>query len=152
MKSYNDLFYCMSRVPFLKKHMQELREATTKDGLLRGRYCAPEYGGLHCIMMPQNTQGAMMSASMSVNHRGGMRCHLCRMKLYNLLINGSWILWVQLIHRGRGLVRYIITATNYMTRWVTATPIVDCTAATASKFIFDNIVTQFGCPKILMSD
>ena len=28
----------------------------------------------------------------------------------------------------------------------------DCTAATAAKFIFDNIVTRFGCPRILMND
>ena len=27
-----------------------------------------------------------------------------------------------------------------------------CTAATATKFLFENVVTRFGCPKILISD
>ena len=48
--------------------------------------------------------------------------------------------------------RYIITATDYMTRWAEAAPVVDCTIVTAAKFIFENIMTRFGCPEILMSD
>jgi transposase InsO family protein len=28
----------------------------------------------------------------------------------------------------------------------------DPSAATAARFIFDDIITRFGCPKILMSD
>ena len=48
--------------------------------------------------------------------------------------------------------RYIITATDYMTRWEEATPVVDCTTTIAVKFIFENIVTWFGCPRILMND
>ena len=47
---------------------------------------------------------------------------------------------------------YIITPTNYLTGWAKAALVVDCTAATAAKFIFENIVTRFGCPRILMSD
>ena len=48
--------------------------------------------------------------------------------------------------------QYIITATDYMIRWEEATPVVDCTAATTAKFIFEYIATWFGCPRILMSD
>lgn len=47
---------------------------------------------------------------------------------------------------------YIITPTDYLTRWVEATPVKDCSAATTSQFIFKNILTRFGYPRILMSD
>eukprot|EP00253_Pinus_taeda_P033234 PITA_33234 len=51
--------------------------------------------------------------------------------------------------QGRIGAHYIFTATEYLTRWVEAQPIKDCTAA---KFLFENVMTQFGYPKILMSD
>ena len=54
--------------------------------------------------------------------------------------------------RKRTGARYIITTTDYLTRWVEATPIVDCTTVTESIFLFENIVMWFGCPRILMSD
>ena len=47
---------------------------------------------------------------------------------------------------------YIITKTEYLKSWAEAAPVVDCTAVTTTKFIFENIVTRFGCPRILMSD
>ena len=49
-------------------------------------------------------------------------------------------------------VWYIITGTEYLTRWEEFAPTVDCTTETAAKFIFKNIVTRFGCPRILISD
>jgi hypothetical protein len=48
--------------------------------------------------------------------------------------------------------RYIITATEYLTRWAEARAVKDCSATTAACFIFDDIITRFGCPKIVMSD
>ena len=47
---------------------------------------------------------------------------------------------------------YIITATDYLTRWDKAAPIKYCTATTAETFLFENIVIRFGFPKILLSD
>jgi hypothetical protein len=48
--------------------------------------------------------------------------------------------------------RYIITATEYLTRWAEARAVKDCSTTTTVWFIFDDIITRFGCPKILMSD
>jgi transposase InsO family protein len=39
-----------------------------------------------------------------------------------------------------------------LTRWVKARAVKDCSATTVVRFIFDDIITRFGCPKILMSD
>ena len=49
-------------------------------------------------------------------------------------------------------MRYIITAMEYLTRWEKAQPVKDCMGATAVKFLFEHLLTRFGCPKILMSD
>jgi len=48
--------------------------------------------------------------------------------------------------------RYIITVTKYLTRWAEAQSVKDYTSATTVKFLFEYVLTQFGCPNILMSD
>ena len=48
--------------------------------------------------------------------------------------------------------RYIVTATDYLTKWVEVAPMKDCSTATVAQFIFENILTRFGCPCILMCD
>ena len=48
--------------------------------------------------------------------------------------------------------RYIITTTEYLTRWAEARVVKDCSATIVACFIFDDIITRFGCLKILMSD
>ncbi len=54
--------------------------------------------------------------------------------------------------QGKTGARYIITATEYLTRWEKAQPMKDCTGTTGAKFIFEHVLTRFGCSKILMSD
>jgi hypothetical protein len=47
---------------------------------------------------------------------------------------------------------YIITTTEYLTIWAEERVVKDCSATTTACFIFDDIITKFGCPNILMSD
>jgi len=54
--------------------------------------------------------------------------------------------------RKRAGARHIITATDYLTRWAEAQPVRDYITETIVKFIFEYILSRFGCPKILMSD
>jgi hypothetical protein len=48
--------------------------------------------------------------------------------------------------------RYIITATEYLTRWPKVALVKDCNAETTTQFLFEQVITRFGCPRILMSD
>jgi hypothetical protein len=48
--------------------------------------------------------------------------------------------------------RYIITTTNYLRIWAEEEQNRYCNAKTTAWFLFENIVTRFGCHKILMSD
>jgi transposase InsO family protein len=52
----------------------------------------------------------------------------------------------------RTRARYIISATKYLTRWVEERVVKDCSETTTVQFIFEVIITRFGCMKILMSD
>ena len=52
----------------------------------------------------------------------------------------------------RTSARYIITGTEYLTRWAEAKAVRNCDAATATQFLFENIISRFECPVFLMSD
>jgi transposase InsO family protein len=41
---------------------------------------------------------------------------------------------------------------EYLTRWEEETPVKYCSAETSSNFLFEQVITRFGCPRILMSD
>lgn len=43
---------------------------------------------------------------------------------------------------------YIITTTDYLTRWAEAVVVRDCTT---TRFIFEYIINRFGCPRSLTS-
>eukprot|EP00253_Pinus_taeda_P031064 PITA_31064 len=49
-------------------------------------------------------------------------------------------------------MQYIITATEYLTRWAEEQLVKDCSTTTTTKFLLEYVLTRFGCPKILMSD
>ena len=49
-------------------------------------------------------------------------------------------------------VRYIITAVEYVTKWAEAELVDTCSSEIAAKFIYENIITRFGCPLTLISD
>ncbi|KAH9293932.1 hypothetical protein KI387_040855, partial [Taxus chinensis] len=48
--------------------------------------------------------------------------------------------------------KFIITATDYFTKWVEAMPLTYVTGSQISKFIFNNLICRFGIPSALVAD
>ena len=70
--------------------------------------------------------------------------------------NSSWttigIDYVRLLLRTKQSNRYIIIAMEYLTKWVKATAVSDCTAQTTAQFIFQEIVCRYGTLKEILTD
>ena len=54
-------------------------------------------------------------------------------------------------HSSTGMA-YIVVATEYLTKWAEARAVRTDTVAHAASFLLENIISRFGCPKILVSD
>jgi hypothetical protein len=52
----------------------------------------------------------------------------------------------------RTVESYIITTKEYLTRWVKVTPVKDYNAETVGHFLFEQVITRFGFPRVLMSE
>jgi hypothetical protein len=48
--------------------------------------------------------------------------------------------------------RYIITVIEYLTRRVEETPVKDCSTETTTHFLFEQVISRFGCPRVFMRD
>jgi len=48
--------------------------------------------------------------------------------------------------------RWILTATNYFTKWVEAIPVKNATDSVVIKFLEENILSRFGCPQQIVTD
>src|SRR6266542_944877 len=48
--------------------------------------------------------------------------------------------------------RYIVTVMNYFTKWPIAKAIKEAIAKAVSKFIYQKIICEHGCPQVLQSD
>ena len=48
--------------------------------------------------------------------------------------------------------RFLLVSIDYFTKWVEAKPLANIRDADAKKFVWRNIVTQFGVPQTLISD
>ncbi len=48
--------------------------------------------------------------------------------------------------------RYIVTVMDYFTKWPIAKALKEATVKAVSKFIYQKIICEHGCPEVLQSD
>ncbi len=48
--------------------------------------------------------------------------------------------------------QYIVMAIDYFTKWPIAKALKEATVKAVSKFIYQKIICEYGCPKVLQSD
>ncbi|MFS7972588.1 putative integrase, catalytic core, ribonuclease H domain, ribonuclease H-like superfamily [Helianthus anomalus] len=54
--------------------------------------------------------------------------------------------------KGPGVVKYVVVAIDYFTKWIEAKPLGKITGDQMRRFVLDNIVCRYGVPKELVSD
>ena len=54
--------------------------------------------------------------------------------------------------KAAGTKRYLLVGMDYFTKWVEAEPLANIRDVDAKKFVWKNIVTQFGVPRTFISD
>ena len=47
---------------------------------------------------------------------------------------------------------YILVVTEYLTKWAETNGMKEDDAKTTVRFLYDNIISRFGCPKVLVYD
>jgi len=118
-----------------------------------GRYYRQGFGGLNYLKTPRS-----ISRTCYFCWKMGIPLRRDRLPLHLVVLLQRFEKWeVDFIgpinpptwHSG---ARYIITSTNYLTRWVEATWMQDCNMHIGAQFLFENIITRFGCPMSLTSD
>jgi len=57
-----------------------------------------------------------------------------------------------LFPKALGNKRYLLVDTDYFTKWVEAEPLANIRDVDVKRFVWKNIVTQFGIPYTLISD
>jgi hypothetical protein len=51
-----------------------------------------------------------------------------------------------------GQHKWILVATNYFTKWIEVVPTRNSTHQVVMKFLYENILSRFDCPKRLVTD
>ncbi|GJS08395.1 reverse transcriptase domain-containing protein [Tanacetum coccineum] len=54
--------------------------------------------------------------------------------------------------KGPGKLKFIIVAIDYFTKWMEANPLAKTIGKEVQKFVFENIVCNFGLPRVIMTD
>nr|XP_043620395.1 uncharacterized protein LOC122592271 [Erigeron canadensis] len=51
-----------------------------------------------------------------------------------------------------GKVRFLVVAVDYFTKWIEAKPLVTISGKQMEKFVWEQVVTRFGIPQVIVSD
>jgi hypothetical protein len=74
-----------------------------------------------------------------------------------IVVNGPFQQWVldfigEINPLSSGQHKWILVATDYFTKWIEAVPTRNATHQVVMKFLYENILSRFSCPKRLVTD